>query len=343
MNVSMRNEVRTQHQQNVEAFRLSYPEDITIETMDVCNLKCRHCYLQFQEAPRQGFMSIEDYAILIDRMTPMIKKAKRVDFPSVEGIFHPNFFRMLDMSFAVNPDLGLRINTNGMLLDERRIPKLLEYNIEEYGISLDGHTRETHEIFKTGVDFDRVISNIENFVHQVNGNAMIEIKHVLHKDNVMYLLDFVEYCGELGAHSMHASGLLAYSAELSEYCLYAKDGLPWVEDILQKAQQRANELGMRFRYPGTKMRAVGCRHAPQTMYVAINGDVIPCVLFKEETPLALLDEEGKTEKITWGNVFEDDPYEIWTGDASFEFRRQIYEDQLPQVCKHCAIGHRVIC
>lgn len=325
-------------------FKYRYPSSFTIEIMDVCNLRCRHCYLraQFSSAPR-GFMSYDFFAKIVDRISPLLKRAYQVNFDSVEALFHKRIFDMIDLVRKQNKHITMNINTNAMLLDEDRVDNLLERGVYDFLISLDGCRKETVESFKTGVDFDRVVNNVKMLRAKGGEKVRIRMNFVAHKNNIYELVDYVDFCGELGAREIVISGFTAYAPEMADWCLYSEDGIEHVDEVYRLAGQRAKELGMQITCRGTKLTPKGCGWAADLMYIDKNGNIVPCVLLSKATRMVLLGRTGQTIPVIWGNVFEEDPYKIWTSQASVDFRRLLDGGKLPPECELCAIGYKVIC
>jgi MoaA/NifB/PqqE/SkfB family radical SAM enzyme len=325
-------------------FRYRYPSAITIEIMDVCNLKCKHCYLQAQSsfAPR-GFMDYSFFAKIIERISPLLKRASLLNFDSVEPLFHKRIFDMIDLVRNENKYITVNINTNAMLLDDDRIDNLLKRGIYDFLISLDGCKKNTVESFKTGADFDRVVSNIKKLRAKGGEKVRIRMNFVAHKNNIDELMDYIDFCGKLDAKTIVISGFIAYVPEMVDWCLYSEDGIGPINELYRKAKHKSEELGMVLIHHGTKLKPRGCGFAAGLMYIDKTGNVVPCVLLSKKTRMALLDRIGMTERIVWGNVLEGDSYRIWTSRASVDFRRLLHDEKLPPQCELCAIGYKVIC
>ena len=78
----------------------NYPKFINVEIMDICNLKCSHCYIENWDN-HDGFMDYNLFEKLIERLSDMLKHAQSFDCSSVEGLFHKSIFDMFD--FSVTP------------------------------------------------------------------------------------------------------------------------------------------------------------------------------------------------------------------------------------------------
>lgn len=325
-------------------FKYQYPSQITIEIMDICNLKCSHCYLQSQvkSSPSRGFMDYDFFEQIIKRISPLIKRAYHVNFLSVESLFHKRIFDMIDLVRKQNRNVGMSIITNGMLLDEKKIDRLLERDIHSITFSLDGWKKETVESFKRGTDFDRVVINIKRARERSKDKFNLTTNFVAHKRNIHELLNYIDFCKSLGISRIHINGFVSYSPEMRDYCLYSWEGNKEVDELFRQAKQKARTLGIILNYESTKLQPRGCNLFSR-MYIDINGNIVSCVLLSVKTQLVLLDKVGFTEPIIWGNVFEEDPCNIWRSKASVDFRRLLYEDKLPKECSLCAIGYGVIC
>ena len=322
-------------------FEYLYPPAITIEIMNICNLKCRHCYRQFQSHSDIGFMDYDFFKKIITKLSPLINKAKQVNFLSVEALFHPRIFEMIDFIFEQNRDVTIDINTNGMLLTDDRISNLVKRKIYNINISLDGCNKETIESFKTGVDFESVVYNIKNLKKRGNAAVCIGTIFVAHKGNIDEVMDYIDFCKILGISVINITGFLPYTLQMADCCLYSEVGIKKIDELFLKAKQKAENLGMRILIRGTKIKPGGCV-AAHTMYIDKYANVVPCVSLGRKTPMVLCGRTSMSEQVIWGNILKDEPYKIWTSKASVDFRRLLYDKKLPRECALCAIGQSVI-
>ena len=185
--------------ENDTPFEERYPHEIGIQIMDVCNLRCAHCYLEILDedgVPWQmgkhakGKMPIEMFHKIADNLRDVLPQVNAVNFTAVEALFHPRIWEIIDTLREINPDIGIRIDSNGMLLNERNIVKLKERMPIDLGVSLDGCKKETVEKIKTGVNYDRVIRNMK--LLKKHGIAPRTI-FVSSKDNIDELIEYVDF------------------------------------------------------------------------------------------------------------------------------------------------------
>ncbi len=128
-----------------------------------CNLTCPSCRQSviFQDREeRQRTEEMQNRNIL-----PMLAGAETVMVTGSGDPFSSPTFRKLLLGFdpAQYPRLKINLMTNGMLLTEQRWKEYahLAGHIGKLKFSLDGATRETHELLRRGSRWDRVHENLE--------------------------------------------------------------------------------------------------------------------------------------------------------------------------------------
>lgn len=320
----------------------AWPQQVTIEVLNSCNLQCRHCYLHAQQRAARQIMGMDTFERLLPRIHPFLQHADQFNCSSVEALFHPRFFEMIARVRRINPRLTTVVNSNGMLLDERRIEKLMEHGLWRVTVSLDGCTAQTVESFKTGVRFESVLAALRRLRLLGGKRFRITTIFVAHSGNIHELALYPDFCADLQVDAINVTGLIAHNPEFAQKCVYSREGLPEVDNIFTAARRRAEERGLLFNCLGTRLNPLSCGWH-DSLYVDINGNMAPCVLLATPTQMCLLDKCGRTPQVTWGNAFEADPVAAWRNQESVDFRWKLYENTLPVQCALCAIGHKVIC
>ena len=106
--------------ENDTPFEDRYPHEIGIQIMDVCNLRCAHCYLEILDedgVPWQmgkhakGKMPIEMFHKIADNLRDVLPHVNAVNFTAVEALFHPRIWEIIDTLREINPDIGIRIDS----------------------------------------------------------------------------------------------------------------------------------------------------------------------------------------------------------------------------------------
>ena len=114
--------------------KLDFPNRITIELTNQCNVSCSFC-------PRQkinmeiGFMDIKLYKKIIDEASSHLP-VKLVLFFRGESMLHPQFIECLQ--YAKEKGLGpIQFATNGFILDEEMADNIIKGGINYISFSLD--------------------------------------------------------------------------------------------------------------------------------------------------------------------------------------------------------------
>jgi radical SAM protein with 4Fe4S-binding SPASM domain len=68
------------------------------------------------------------------------------------------------INFCKKHNIRVGISTNGTLLDEKNSRKLLNTDLDQILISIDGAVKETYEKIRRNGDFEKTVSNIETFL-----------------------------------------------------------------------------------------------------------------------------------------------------------------------------------
>ncbi len=144
-----------------------FPVYLLIEPTSICNLRCVMCFQvdkTFSSNRKyMGTMDINFFKRLIDEAhkggTLAITMASRG-----EPTLHPKLGEMLH--YCTGKFFELKINTNAMFLDEKRIHEILGSGVTEIVFSIDSYTKEDYESTRIKGDFKRVVRNIQKF-HEI--------------------------------------------------------------------------------------------------------------------------------------------------------------------------------
>jgi len=126
----------------------------------LCNLKCKHCYLDARKRLSDE-LTTEEAKKLVDELVDA--GVVVLAFSGGEPLMRKDFFEIA--SYAHKSNMYVALATNGTLITEDIAKKLKMSGVEYVEISLDGKDAETHDAFR-GVSgmFDRSIRGIKNCV-----------------------------------------------------------------------------------------------------------------------------------------------------------------------------------
>ena len=142
-----------------------FPSQVMLDITEVCNLACIHCthpVFKKSDVYTKAMLSTELNKKMVDEVKVFGKGiTKYIRYTSNgEPLVHPKSYEML--TYAVqNSGTKVTLTTNGTLLNEKKMLKLLESGLHMIDISIDAFKNETYEKVR------------------VNGNLEITKKNVL--------------------------------------------------------------------------------------------------------------------------------------------------------------------
>jgi radical SAM protein with 4Fe4S-binding SPASM domain len=134
--------------------RPEFPSQILVDAEERCNLKCLHCRnAEMSEMDGFGNTSLdpEINRKFIDEVAEKGEGICQYIRYSGQGetMLHPQIFDLL--SYAKSRlKIPVNLTTNGTLLDEKRIIRLLEMGVDMVDISIDAHKDETYAKIRGG-------------------------------------------------------------------------------------------------------------------------------------------------------------------------------------------------
>ncbi len=139
-----------------------YPPNIQIEPTSMCNLRCIMCYqsdksFSSKSAGFMGYMKLDLFKKVVDEIEG---KIEGVTFAS-RG--EPTLHKQLDefLKYCEGKFLGLKLNTNATLLDEKKINLLLSSDLQTLVLSIDEKNKENYEKIRVNAKFEKIMQNLE--------------------------------------------------------------------------------------------------------------------------------------------------------------------------------------
>lgn len=295
------------------------PLALDVEPINRCNFRCPHCQVTHWEKPAAQ-LSRERFGQLLDQF-PALGKVK------LQGMGEPFLHRQLEELLEEAQERGIEpgLISNGSLLTEARIQRLLELPELRLTISLDGATAATFEAMRPGSKFEQVCANLGRLV-QARGERSaprIEVWTVVTRANLAELPDLVRLVRSLGADRLT---LQLFVSDWGKPSMKARAREIRVSDpALEETLKTAREVGLAVDvYRGDLLsRAKKCAWPWTGAFVAANGDVVPCCILAD------------AEVARMGNLFEQPFSQIWNGESYRELRRRIRDHDLPDYCRNC--------
>ncbi len=304
------------------------PEKVMISPTDYCNLRCRTCWRLAKE---------EKYEELtLEQIDSLLKECKNLEVKVIdftgggEPFLRKDIFEI--MKLIKKYGFFGTLTTNGTLLGEEKIKKIIELQLDDICFSLDGHTAEINDIIRGRGVYDRVIKSIgvlnklkEKYSSE---KPVLRLGTVITKKNYQYLDKIVELASDLKVKAVNFSVLIEWPSNKE---LWMRDV---DKDEIFKALKKAKESCEKFnvhsnissiiKYGLFEHETPKFCFAPWNMaFINASGDVMACCT------LASLYEN------LLGNIKEGGFTKIWFGQKMEKFREKIRNRNFPKDCIKC--------
>lgn len=165
-----------------------------------CNFKCTMCAISdFEDGKRCDDMSLELFQQRLDDLSGLV----RISLTGLSELFllHKTLEPMLRL--CLERKIWTNIATNGSLLHQRNwLERLVDINLDEIVVSIDGVSKETFESIRIKSNFERVRNNAKNLNERFDRAGVsprrTKMHTVLQSKNLHELFDFIPFASELG-------------------------------------------------------------------------------------------------------------------------------------------------
>ncbi|MBI5575332.1 MAG: radical SAM protein [Deltaproteobacteria bacterium] len=326
---------------------LNSPIEIFLESANACNLNCKFCAIR-TKTPRPRGKSAIMPAEIMRSVLPWLPGIASI---SLHGFGEPLLNRhLLDMAEAAAAH-GADVDffTNGQLLDEERIPRLVRSGAPRMTVSVSTADPALYEHLYERANFDKLRKNLiclrEEKLRSGNGNPSVSFNTIITRSTLHGLPQLVEFAFESGVEAIDFKPLVTYDA-LPEFQQERIDYDPdRDEPILGEVRSLGERLGVRINLDaylrtgnnvaaptpatghdwtetGLKL-AKPCPLVFRTLYVRVDGECKPCCFASDDPALTL------------GNVQNRPIEDIWNGPEYRRIRRAHIAGQVPPTCSHC--------
>ena len=162
-----------------------HPPEIWIENTNSCNASCVMCPRDKHIRPL-GFMKLELFTKLIDEIVTFPRPVQRLH---LHNYGEPLLDQELTRRIRYAKERGIKhlyFVSNGSLLNSELSRELIEAGLDELKISFYGTDRQSYNSTMRGLDFDKTLDNIQNFIRireQLNSNTPKMIIQYLPQDS----------------------------------------------------------------------------------------------------------------------------------------------------------------
>ena len=302
----------------------SFPEDITVAVSSRCNYKCIMCA---EWRRKQIDLPPES----IEKLGDILPFARTLYVTGGEPLMYPH----LDMLFetAQRAECGLTMVTNGSLLTDRNIERILKNGLFRVKFSLDAATQKTYAKIRGG-NLEKVLRNISRLAEAKRVNnidwPLLEVGFVAMRSNILELPKFVAKAASVGINHINVSYCVAHVKEMIPESLFFMQSES--DQLMAVAKDVAQKVGVSITLPNLLFkdaaRAAGnsdgcgmdvCEAPWQSMFLWPEGILSMCC-----------GGGGGT-----GNLNDASFAEVWNHKNRVAARKLINTKHPPAKCRSC--------
>jgi MoaA/NifB/PqqE/SkfB family radical SAM enzyme len=184
-----------------------FPSQLLVDVAELCNLECIHCpHSEFKKSqhysgakldPELNIRLVDEVKLHGKGITQYIRYTS-----NGEPLIHPQIYEML--KYAVeNSGTKVTLTTNGTLLSEKNVERLLNTGVDVVDISIDAYSRETYSKIRAKGDLDVTASNTINLINESakrGAKSKIVVSYVESSENAHETNDFEKFWKDNGAN-----------------------------------------------------------------------------------------------------------------------------------------------
>ena len=303
---------------------LESPLSMSVAFTRRCNFECRYCYLG--SGPQLMYDLAKDVTL------NLIKEAGEIGIALVyiaggEPLLYPHICEVI--SAITKGGMVTSFSTNGSLLDDKMVHRLLDAGLESIQVSLDSPTAETHHFLtRTKHTFERVLSVIRVLKSY---EVWVRTRSVITPYNWHLVGDLIDLLIDLGVDRIVITPEQTGSCNSKSLTLRNRLSTVQTLEVRQIVKEKASQYADRSivfgdaEAPWQGMRdIIRCGNVFSSFVVHPTGEVNICEMIYD------------APKFSYGNVYESSIKDIWLGPAH---RRLLLEtlnlSNIDRECSRC--------
>ncbi len=297
-----------------------FPFHLVWNVTNACNLRCEHCF-SASGKPLPGELTTAEAIDLLDQLAEV--GVFDLAFCGGEPLIRRDVFDLL--AHAAERGITTGIGSNGWLVNDATLGRLVRARVQRLQISLDGLAANHDLIRRRSGLFARTVAAISA---SVASGLRTHVCFTVHRGNLADLEPVIDLCAGLGVHLFNLSQFVPVGRgeRVRDLSVQA-----WRDVLALWARKRREYAGrMAFTSHLAQLALIdpqfaacrgfrGCQAGTGQGAITATGDVLPCVVLP--TPV--------------GNVRERSFAEIWT--ESPVLRRLRARENLRGLCGSCAL------
>lgn len=169
--------------------------------IELCNLRCRHCYQEDYKAQPISVAQIDAIYAELSKAISTWKKNGRISLTGGEPFLEfKNLLHILDKVDKDESFYWAGILTNGTLIDDKKIAKLIKFKkLKEVQISIDGGNEQIHDLIRGKGSFNKAINGIEQLI---SAGIPTTVMFTLTQENAGSVEDIIDLADRMGIDAL---------------------------------------------------------------------------------------------------------------------------------------------
>jgi len=325
--------------------RLLAPETdwIQVEVSSHCNASCAYCpHTVYHDIWVNRHLSLPAFR----RLLPAIANTDLLFLQGWgEPFLNPYIFSMI----ALAKKTGCRVGTttNGMLLDDKKIKRLIKCGIDIISFSIAG-LNDGNDTSRRGTRLKTVLDVIRN-INQMKINhgltkPAIHISYLLLRSALKDLMRIPDVLSDMGINQVVISTLdFVPTRQFENETLCPVNAVEFKElhSVLDEVKKLAKDKGLHVHYNlgrADRPQRICSENPQRSFYVSSDGTVSPCVFTNLPVSDISYVFRGRMlpyKRLAFGNIKNNSISAIWRQKEYAEFRRSFDTGQLNSVCGNC--------
>ena len=185
---------------------LKSPRTISIDLAESCNLRCKICK-QWKDKNRHKKLNLEDIKKLIDHINRYFPETI-LEFSGQEPLLKKDLL-FDSLAYAKENNVTTALSTNGTLITEENVKKLIELKLHHISVSLDGFEENHNYIRNSNNAYEKVVDGLRNLLKykkELNSDTTIAVTTVITNTNFKELLPLYKFLKGLGVNCVNYNG-----------------------------------------------------------------------------------------------------------------------------------------
>lgn len=294
-------------------------------TLD-CNERCRHCGSKCGDVAMENALTDKEILDFLKDLKGKVEKKPFLNITGGEPLLRKGFTNLMHEISELGYYWGM--TTNGTLIDEQMVKRLIYAGMKTVSVSIDG-LEESHNWFRQTKDgYERAMRAVELLVRESFHNVMITT--VVHKKNIHQLHEMYEMVKQTGVDTWRLINVepIGRAKFNNEILLEAADYVKLLDFI---KEYRVKEQDFEICFGCNHWLGVENEHRFRNWYYKCAAGIKTGGIFYNGDIGACLDIDRKPETIQ-GNIRMDDFWEVWNQKFEvFRYNRALESDY----CKNC--------